>query len=74
MFRGFISPEIASESNFDLESHLVLNSLATASVANKSNLVLAQSFRPDPKCLQTVLPVFSLALIIIILHPTMIEL
>ena len=38
-------PEIASESNFnfDLESHLVLNSTAAASVANKSSLVLAQS-------------------------------
>ena len=35
-------PEIASESNY-LQSHLVLNSQATASDASKSHLVLAQS-------------------------------
>ena len=49
--------------------HLVLNStLATASVANKSNLVLAQSVRSNPDCLQTVLPVFSLGTNLFILR------
>ena len=39
VFRGlYFSPKLPRESNFDLESHLVLNSLATASVANKSLL------------------------------------
>ena len=53
---------MASESNFDLESHFSLGapSACTASVANKSNLVLAQSVRSNPDCLQTVLlPVLS---------------
>jgi hypothetical protein len=33
---------------------------ATASIASKSNLILAQSVRSYPACLQTVLPEFSL--------------
>ena len=63
MFQGLyftprwpLSPILTSS----LTSHLVLQVLATASVANKSNLVLAQSVRSNPDCLQTVLlPVLS---------------
>ena len=39
--RALFHPEIASELDFNLESHLALN--LTESVANTSNLVLAQS-------------------------------
>ena len=47
-FEGLLHPEIAPDSNYDLESHLVLNSLATACVANKSHLVFAQSVLSIP--------------------------
>jgi len=39
-FEGFVSPRIASESNFDLESHLVLNSLAVDDSVQSSELNL----------------------------------
>jgi len=48
VFRGlFFTPKLPLNQIFDLESHLGAQ-LATASVANKSKLVLARSVRPNP--------------------------
>ena len=59
----FFTPKLPLLSIFDLESLLVLNSLATSGVASNSNLVLAQftcAFFSSSDRLQTGLPVSSL--------------
>ena len=60
VFRGLcFTPKLPSESNLPRISLGAV--LATASVANKFNLVLAHLFVLNLDCLQkTVLPVFSL--------------
>jgi len=58
VLRAFFDPKLPLNQIFprvSLGAHF-----ATASVANKSHLVHAQSVCTPPDCLQTVLPVFSL--------------
>ena len=65
-FEGLISPRNCPESlnRFDISLGAIL---ATAGVANKSNLELAQSAHSNPECLQTVL---TLGTALIILRPS----